>query len=100
MKISIDIDEVLTNFNEEFLNFYNDKYETNFNVEDIKVYDLSKLLKISMQETITRVREYYASEEFKKIKPMFICPIGISDFKSITILLGTHFYKCSKLFDK
>jgi 5'(3')-deoxyribonucleotidase len=70
MKIAVDIDGVLADFHRPFLNFYNRRKGTNFKIEDIITYDLSKLFRTSFEETVREIDSFYNSRAFLGITPI------------------------------
>lgn len=68
MKIGIDIDDVIVNFMEGFLEHSNLKNNTFFRVDDIKNYHLWEAgLHDSKEESIKEVAEFQNSENFDKL---------------------------------
>lgn len=45
MKIGIDLDNVLNNLNQEWIKLYNNDYDDNLAIEDIKDWNLHKYVK-------------------------------------------------------
>jgi len=63
MKIGIDIDEVVAEFVDGFLEFYNQKAGTSLDREDIKSYSFHENLEISEEEVEGIVDEFCNSEK-------------------------------------
>ena len=58
LRIGIDIDEVIVEFLEGFLKFYNEKYNGNFKREDFGSYIFEETLGGSFQEAVDNVTEF------------------------------------------
>lgn len=69
-KIAVDIDEVLAEFIPSYLQFYNLRNGTNFNIQDIFSFNLWESLGIEREEAVKIVFEFYGSDFFKRIKPI------------------------------
>lgn len=67
MKIGVDIDDVIVNFNKGFLDFYNAKFNTNFCLEDLHTWRLDKALGISLDKAVLHVEEFFNSENFHQM---------------------------------
>ncbi len=70
IKIGIDLDEVVADFINKFLEFYNGKYEKNILKEDIKSYNLweNDFFGFDKQGAIQIVDEFYDSELFDEME--------------------------------
>ncbi|MCX8513761.1 MAG: hypothetical protein ORN26_01890 [Candidatus Pacebacteria bacterium] len=63
IKIGVDIDDVLFSFNQSFLDFYNEKHNTNYKMEDQHTYNYRIFLNSIDKETeITLFEEFYTSK--------------------------------------
>ncbi len=71
MNIAIDIDEVLADFIKEFILFFNEKYGVSLSRDNVKSFDLEKDLQISFDERIKMYSEFFESDYFKKVKPVY-----------------------------
>lgn len=69
-RIGIDIDEVLADFMTELNRFYNQRYGTNFSIEDYKNYDLEKIWGGSKKDAVEIVNDFYESNVFLNILPV------------------------------
>lgn len=70
MRIGIDVDEVLANFNEALCNFHNSTYNTNLTRKDFKDFYLADAFKCSEEEVKERMQNFFLSPFFKQIKPI------------------------------
>lgn len=61
MNILIDMDQVLVDFITPLLNKYNQNYKTNITHNDIKEYDLSKIMNITQAKKIWNTRRFFLS---------------------------------------
>jgi len=69
-KIAIDIDDVLLDFVNPFLTFWNHKYGTSFKKGDIFSFDLEKPLSVSKEEKNKSMEEFYNSSLFVNLPPI------------------------------
>ncbi|MFH1682370.1 MAG: hypothetical protein ABIA37_01100 [Candidatus Woesearchaeota archaeon] len=67
MKIGIDIDEVLADFVNPFLDYYNWGYETSFCREQIISYNFWEVLPTAKEETYHLVRDFHNTDSFKNL---------------------------------
>ncbi len=79
MKIAVDIDGVLADLMPFLNDFYNQKYGTNFKIEDYKHHDLDKTWGCSKDEVVKIIEEFYHSPNFLKIVPIEYSQEGILD---------------------
>ena len=70
MKIGIDIDEVITETNAEFTNFYNIRTGSSLAMCDFYTYTLSEVLKCTKEEARRIFDEFYNSAHFDNISPV------------------------------
>jgi len=70
MKIGVDIDEVLADFLNSFINYHNDTYFTKFSKKDFKTYELSDTLGGKKIDAINKIYEFYNTVNFKNILPL------------------------------
>lgn len=70
MIIGIDIDEVLAELTDKFLEFYNEKYGADFKRQDVKSYNLWEVWKGTREESIDKFYEFYNSFYFESIEPV------------------------------
>jgi len=69
-KIAIDIDDVLLDFIDAFLNFCNSNYGTSFKKENVFSYNLEESFNITREEKNEWMNEFYKSNFFREIKPV------------------------------
>ena len=69
MKIGLDIDDTILEFNEKLLVWHNEHYGTNYVFEDIIEYMFDKLWDCTLEEAIRRImEEFYYSEHHAQIQ--------------------------------
>ncbi len=68
MRIGIDIDEVVAEFVEGYLELFNKKFEKEAKKEDILTYDLWKNLGISKEDSFNLAHEFFKSPIFERVK--------------------------------
>ncbi len=68
--IGIDLDDVLANFNNGWLSYYNNKYQTNYKFSQINNYDLEKVFKTKKDVMIRRIKNFYRTKIFEELKPI------------------------------
>jgi len=68
--IGLDLDDVLLNFNDSFLDFHNNEYGTNYKREDITSYYIEDFWKIEVKEIQRRLGEFYKSVFHKNATPI------------------------------
>ncbi len=66
-RIAIDIDGVLADFQNPFLNFYNQRHGTRFTIEDMLSYEFWEVLQIGKEELAKEMIDFYGSPNFRKI---------------------------------
>ncbi len=74
-RIAVDIDGVLANLTEPFLEYYNQKFGISFKLQDVHTFDFKKLLGINEEEEKNLLNDFFKSDFFKKIQPV----IGAQD---------------------
>jgi uncharacterized HAD superfamily protein len=67
MKIGIDIDEVIVEFLEGYIQHYNSKNSSSFALKDFHSYQFWEVLPISKEEAIRIAEEFFESELFDNI---------------------------------
>ncbi len=67
LKIGIDLDDTIWKFHESFFEFYNNKFGTNYSVEDYNVYNLEMFLGIDREETHKLFEEYESLEKYQEL---------------------------------
>jgi len=67
MRIGIDLDDTIWKFHEKFFEFYNEKYGTNYSIEEYKIYNMDIFLGLSEIETANLFNEYESLEKYKKL---------------------------------
>ncbi|MCK5149793.1 hypothetical protein KAJ87_02615 [Candidatus Pacearchaeota archaeon] len=70
MRIGLDLDDVLANGTEKFIEFHNRKHKTNLNFHNLFTYALSEILGIPEELAIKRVIEFDKSNFSKEISPL------------------------------
>lgn len=86
-KIGIDIDEVLVNFMENYLEFHNKRHNTSFNLNDVTNYHLWKCgIHQSKEESVKEVLDFNNSKDFEKIDFVEGAKFGIETLSKIHYL--------------
>jgi len=70
MTIAIDIDEVLADLNPHFIAFLNHTYGYNLTRESFTSSHVDEVLKCTPSEALEKIHAFYASPEFRSIKPL------------------------------
>ena len=70
MKIGIDLDDVLGESMEALIAFNNANYGTNLKIENVKEYDLLKILGVNIEEAIGKLNKFHETSYGKNIKPL------------------------------
>lgn len=60
--VTVDLDDVLGQFNEAFVAHHNRKHGTNFTLQDIVTYDLCETYQVPFAEILDRVRHFCHTE--------------------------------------
>ena len=81
MKIAIDLDDVLSNTYEVFIEFINERIETPIRFNDMINYHLHEILKISRGKEIEAIREFDNSKFFDMIEKKEGSSEAIKDLK-------------------
>lgn len=68
-RIGIDLDQVLADFSAAFDEFHDTHYGTDFRTNPPSDFYLSKILDISEEEELDRVRKFYDTHFFLEMKP-------------------------------
>lgn len=91
MKIGIDIDEVIAEFLESFLEFYNSKYNRNLKKEDFKSYQFEETLGGSHEEeAVELVKEHGYEGEIKLVSGALEAIKELSKKHELIILTARH----------
>tara|TARA_Y100000034_G_C6874913_1_gene399949 strand:- start:445 stop:1038 length:594 start_codon:yes stop_codon:yes gene_type:complete len=69
MIIGIDVDDVLADFMNSFVNYHNDRYNTDHSREDFKSYNLWETLGGSEEEAVRKIYDFYHTSHFDRILP-------------------------------
>ncbi len=69
MKIGIDLDEVLVNTFGSFLNYYNSKHKTNFQIQDVHSYHLWEIFGCSRGQVIMSMYQFQNTDLFANLPP-------------------------------
>jgi len=67
LKIGIDLDDTLWDFQSVFLNFYNEKFKTKHNSKDFSFYSLEKFLNLSKEEVTLLLNEFEKHSSFMNL---------------------------------
>ena len=70
MKIGIDLDDVLGESMEALIAFNNANYGTNLKIENVKEYDLLKILGVNIEEAIGKLNKFHETSYGKNILPL------------------------------
>ena len=70
MIIGVDLDEVLAQFVDPLIDFYNKRYGTNIRKSDARTYDLWRTFNVSREEARNIVDVFYNSDEFRNLRPV------------------------------
>ncbi|MEK6926567.1 MAG: hypothetical protein AABW50_04790 [Nanoarchaeota archaeon] len=70
MRIAIDVDGVLADTMPVLNDYYNQRFETNFKLEDYKCYDLEKTWKCKKEESVKIFDDFCNSSYFLEIQPV------------------------------
>jgi uncharacterized HAD superfamily protein len=93
MKIAVDMDEILSQFCDAFIEFHNFKYKTSYTIKDFFSFDFSKVLNCSEDESTNRVNCYFKTDFFKKMKVVSGAIDGINKLKEkheLHLVTGRH----------
>jgi len=83
MEIGVDIDEVAVGFVEKYLEYYNDKNNTWFGLDDIFSYKLWEVFGGTKQESVKSVENFYKSDFFDEIKPLDGAVDAVRELRSL-----------------
>lgn len=89
MKIGIDCDEVLGEFVDPFLRFYNERNRTEWTREQIYCYNFWEVFGISKKKAIREVWEFYCTDSFANLAPVKDAVCGVrelSEFYELYII--------------
>ena len=64
MIIGVDLDDTLASCIKYFLDFYNDKHNTGFVVDDMKVYGMWDVFGCSKESVMDDIAEFYSHPAF------------------------------------
>lgn len=70
MRIGIDLDDVLLDFGNAFLEFHNARYSTSQKREDMNTFFMEKIWNITQEEVNQRIADFYLSEAHSKAGPV------------------------------
>ena len=70
MIIAVDVDDVLTDFFDQLIIFHNETYNTSLKIEDFQSYDTWKTWGGTRDEAISKIKKFFTSEYFDRIKPI------------------------------
>jgi uncharacterized HAD superfamily protein len=90
MKIGIDIDEVIAEFLESFLDFYNLKYNGNFKKEDFKDYKFEEILGGTPDKTNELIQEHGYCGEIRLVEGALAAVNELSRKHELIVLTARH----------
>jgi uncharacterized HAD superfamily protein len=70
MKIAIDLDDVLAGSLENFIDYYNKKYNKNLTVDDFTAFSFHEINGMPIEEEAKLMDEYDSSDHYMKIEPL------------------------------
>ncbi|MFA5651783.1 MAG: hypothetical protein WC933_00235 [Candidatus Paceibacterota bacterium] len=70
MKIGIDLDDTISQSMQQVIRFHNDIHHTNFNVKDIKHFNIWEILGQTREDRVKEVHEFHRSDYAKEAKPL------------------------------
>jgi uncharacterized HAD superfamily protein len=65
LKIGIDLDDIVWKFREPFIEYYNNRFGTDYEIQNYPSYSLRKFLNIPVEEMFNLFNDFY---DFEKIK--------------------------------
>lgn len=87
IRIGVDMDDVLMEFNHAFYAFYNRKHGTNFDPKDQKTFTVRDLLGCTQEEEWNCVNEFYDSVDHHQTVPVVGAIEALSDLKKYDLVL-------------
>jgi len=90
MRIGIDIDEVIAEFLDSFLEFYNSKYEKNFQKKDFKSYIFEEILGGTHEDAIELIKEHGYKWEIKLVEGALDSIRKLAEKHELIILTARH----------
>ena len=82
--IAYDLDECLADTMKNFLKFHNEKYGTNYVIEDILVFDKKYVWGGTYEDIIRKYDEFYAIEHSEDIEPITGAKEAVNELRKIT----------------
>lgn len=82
MNIAVDIDDVLANYMEQFLDFQKERYGRRLHFEDCDTYSLKTLFQMTEQEEVKQIHEFHKSQYFENIKPLPSAQESLQELKA------------------
>ena len=70
MIIAVDVDDVLADFTDQLIVFYNKTYNTSFKKKDFTSYDFWDIWGGTKEETIHTMNQFFKSKYFERISPI------------------------------
>jgi len=70
LKLAVDIDDVVAEFVPYFIERFNAKMRTNYNINDIKSYDLGYWINVPQEEIFKMTQQMQVNREYEKLKPV------------------------------
>jgi uncharacterized protein len=84
MNIAIDVDDVLAEFQQPFLDYYNKKYKTDFKPSDISNTKYTISLNTTNEIVMDAIRGFYETDEFADL------PVVLNSIETVQKLSKTH----------
>ena len=81
MKIGVDVDNVLAEFTESFLQFHNAAYGTSLRIEECDDFWFRNNFGWTREEELEKICEFYKSTEFRCMDPVDFSVEGVSELK-------------------
>jgi len=90
MRIGIDIDEVIVEFLDSFLEFYNSKHNKNFKKEDFKSYIFEETLGGTHEDSVNLIKEFSYSEDPKLVEDALEVINQLAKGHELIVLTARH----------
>ena len=79
MNIGLDMDEILAEFVDRFLQFHNDLYGTTVRKKEMFAYNFEEVIGITEDQIEERLLQFYTTDYFRNIKPVSGAENGIDE---------------------
>ena len=86
MKIGLDMDEILAEFVDSFLQFHNDLYGTTVRKNEMFTYNFEDVIGITEDQIEERLLQFYTTDYFRNIKPVSGAEKGIDELAKSHVL--------------